>query len=92
MIVIDENAHIQDGGDGYELFTLEKKIKKDGTTSYEPVGGHYYSTLSGCLNGYIEYLLKKKAAEEKIHDIKEIVSFIEMKKNEITQNFNPNLS
>ena len=92
MIVIDEKAHIQIAGDGYELFTLEDRVKKDGTTVSEPVGGRYYSTLSGCLNGYIEYLNKSMAAEDKVYSIAEIVSLIDNKTKEITQKFNPNLS
>jgi hypothetical protein len=97
MIKISENAHAEcNSGGGYELF-IDKYInsKDELGKAFEKkqrMGGLFYATLSGTLNGYVEQHLRSLAADEETFDLKQVREEIAALKKELTNVYNINFT
>ena len=89
MIKINDHAHIRaNKSGGYELFadvtvmdkaTKENKVKR--------IGGQYYATFSGALNGYMKTARKTVSASDELNILQEVLLTIQDLKSLITQTY-----
>jgi hypothetical protein len=96
MIKILDNAEARvNNGGGYELAIdrfIESTDKEGGkTTRKERVGGLYYATLSGTLNGYVEQHLRSLASDTEVFSLQQVRDEIANLKKELTETYNVNV-